>query len=116
MTTEVIESTDDIDRVIEIYRKRWAIEELFKAIKTGCRFESHQLEDIKDLLITLSIESAIAWQLLRLRWLSRKNPDGSGRNVLSESQYQTVSFLRNKRGVDPSLVLTGLVRLEAPRC
>jgi IS4 transposase len=63
VTTDVIESTDDIDRVIEIYRKRWVIEEFFKAIKTGCRFESHQLEHIKGLLIALSIESAIAWQL-----------------------------------------------------
>src|SRR5690606_13811623 len=63
VTTEAIESTDEIDRVIEVYRKRWVIEEFFNAIKTGCRFESHQLEDIKGLLIAPSIESAVAWQL-----------------------------------------------------
>ena len=58
------------------------------------------------MLIALSIESAVAWQLLRLRWLSRNSPDEAGRNVLSDAQYQTVKLLRSKRGIDPRLELT----------
>jgi hypothetical protein len=58
------------------------------------------------LLIALSLESAVAWQLLRLRWLSRNSPDESGRNVLSDVQHQTVNLLRSRRGIAPSLELT----------
>jgi len=99
VTTEPIDTHAQIAKVIDIYRKRWTIEEFFKAIKTGCRFESHQLENIKGLLVALSVESTIAWQLLRLRHLSRSKPNASGNGLLSSAQLETVIRLRASRGV-----------------
>ena len=51
ITTEPIDTDGQICEVIDVYRQRWLVEEFFKVIKTGCRFESHQLEDIKGLLV-----------------------------------------------------------------
>ena len=98
VTTEPIATEQQIGEVIDIYRKRWVVEEFFKAIKTGCRFESHQLEDIKGLLTALVIESAIAWQILRLRHVARSQPHAPGQPLLTRSQYQTLNRIRACRG------------------
>ena len=87
-----------MSEVIDIYRKRWLIEEFFKAIKTGCRFELHQLEDIKGLLIALTLESVIAWQLLRLRDVARADPKAPAKPLLSDMQWTTMMHLRAARG------------------
>jgi len=99
VTTEPIATEQQIGEVIDIYRKRWVVEEFFKAIKTGCRFESHQLEDIKGLLTALVIESAIAWQILRLRHVARSQPHAPGQPLLTRSQYQTLNRIRACRGL-----------------
>lgn len=99
ITTESIETDAQISKIIDIYKKRWLIEEFFKVLKTGCQFESHQLENIKGLLVALSIESAIAWQLLRLRDVGRRSPDTLGRELLTPCQYLTIRQLRAKRGI-----------------
>jgi hypothetical protein len=39
ITTEPIETNAQVGAIIDVYRKRWLIEEFFKALKTGCRFE-----------------------------------------------------------------------------
>ncbi len=43
-TNEPIETDDDVLAALDAYRARWTIEEYFKALKTGCRFEQRQLE------------------------------------------------------------------------
>ena len=48
-TTEPIGTPQQLREVIEIYRTRWLIEELFKALKTGCAFEKRQLESYETL-------------------------------------------------------------------
>lgn len=98
VTTEPIDTNSQIGEVIDMYRKRWLIEEFFKAIKTGCRFESHQLENIRGLLIALSIESTIAWQILRLRYVARHHPDAPGAELLNEEQHHALIRLRAVRG------------------
>ena len=65
---------------------------------TGCQFESHQLQDIKGLLVALSIESAIAWQLLRLRYLGRNDPNAPAATLITNEQYQSIVLLRQSRG------------------
>jgi len=98
VTTEPIATERQVAEVIDVYRKRWMVEEFFKAIKTGCRFESHQLEDIKGLLVALVIESAIAWQILRLRYVARNQPGASGQALLTRPQFEAVKRLRDLRG------------------
>ena len=64
MTTEPIDTPEHIAASVDVYIKRWLIEEFFKAIKTGCRYEQRQLKTANALLIDLAIENVIAWRLL----------------------------------------------------
>jgi hypothetical protein len=71
-TTEPIDSEAQVLNIVDIYRKRWLIEEFFKALKTGCSYEDRQLESFKTVMNTLAIMLPIAWQMLLLRYHSRQ--------------------------------------------
>lgn len=71
LTSESIDSKDDLERVVDWYRARWVIEEFFKALKTGCRYEERQLENRPALLNALALFIPIACSLLALRTEAR---------------------------------------------
>lgn len=98
MTTEPIGTPQQLRDVIEIYRARWLIEELFKALKTGCAFEKRQLESYETLTNALGIFLPIAWHLLLLRHQARTTPDEPADRVLSPVQIDVI------RARDPKLL------------
>jgi hypothetical protein len=53
-TTEPIETVEQQLKIVDYYRARWVIEEYFQAIKTGCDFESRQLQDYEGLVNLLA--------------------------------------------------------------
>lgn len=75
VTTEPIDTVDQVLAVVDAYRTRWLIEEYFKALKTGCAYEQRQLESLDTLLVALGLLAPIAWQLLLLRHLAREGAD-----------------------------------------
>jgi hypothetical protein len=88
LTTEPIDTEDQVLRVVDIYRARWQIEEYFKALKTGCAFEKRQLETRMTLLKALALFTPVAWALLRMRTLSRSSPTARATTVLSPVQIR----------------------------
>lgn len=88
LTTLPIETEKQVALVIDCYRRRWLIEEYFKAIKTGCAFEKRQLESKHALLNALALFVPIAWRLLTLRYLARENPERRAGAILSDRQLQ----------------------------
>lgn len=85
-TNEPISTPEEIERVVDLYRQRWLIEEFFKALKTGCDFESRQLESFATLTNALALMLPVAWQMLLIRWMSRTNPSAPADTVLTSSQ------------------------------
>ena len=90
LTTEPIDTADQVLQIVDWYRTRWMIEEFFKALKTGCAYEKRQLESLATLLVALALLAPIAWQLLLLRHLARRAPDGPAPAVLSPRQLQVL--------------------------
>lgn len=82
LTSEAIDSAEQVAAVVDAYRARWLIEEFFKALKTGCGFEARQLRTIHTLTNTLGILAVIAYRLLLLRWLERTASDAPATTVL----------------------------------
>lgn len=70
-TTLPIDTEEQILRVVDIYRQRWLIEELFKALKTGCRFEKRRFESRATSTRALALYLPIAAHTLALRTLAR---------------------------------------------
>lgn len=96
LTTEPIDSIADVLRVVDIYRARWTIEELFKAIKTGCEYESRQLESAHALLNALALCIPVAWQMLALRQLARTAADQPAETVLAPARLAVLREIAHK--------------------
>jgi len=86
ITTEKIETPEQVAAVVDHYRGRWLIEEFFKALKTGCALERRQLESFSSLTNALALFLPIAWQMLLLRAVSRLDPNGPASQVLTQTQ------------------------------
>ena len=91
-TSEAIESADDLERIVDIYRARWTIEEYFKALKTGCAMEKRQLESFDTLTNAVCIFAPIAWRLLLVRSVARAAPDEPAARVLSPTQIRILEL------------------------
>ena len=70
-TSLPIRSRSEVERVLDIYRTRWLIEEFHKALKTGCMFEKRQLESFESITTLLAMCYPIACELLRVRTRAR---------------------------------------------
>ncbi len=98
-TSEPIDTPEQLAAVVDAYQARWLIEEFFKALKTGCAYESRQVESRWAVEALLGLSLPMAWLLLRLRTLARVIPDSPATDVLSEVQL---------------IVLRGLLRGKLP--
>lgn len=97
VTTEPIETEEQVAAVVDAYRQRWLIEEFFKATKTGCRYQDHQLESACTLLTMLAIESAVAWKMLLCRWLAHNDPDAPAEKIVSPIQLAILKATAKKQ-------------------
>jgi hypothetical protein len=85
-TTEPITSQKDIERIVDMYRSRWTIEEFFHALKTGCIYEEREFEDRSALLNILALLLPVACMMLWIRSQARANPQGSACLVFNRIQ------------------------------
>jgi len=85
-TTEPVSTPDELLAIVDSYRSRWVIEELFKALKTGCSMQKRQLESYHALSIALAVFIPVAWRLLLMRSIARASPDAPARTILTATQ------------------------------
>ena len=86
LTTESVETFDDILTVIGYYSLRWRIEDWHKVLKTGCEIEERQLQTWERMEVLLSVYSVIAWKVLELRELARGEDSTAPEVLLSEAE------------------------------
>jgi hypothetical protein len=67
ITNLPVDNEEDVRRIVEIYRRRWLIEDYHKAVKTGYRIEDSQLKQASRILALFGIIGVIATQLLAMR-------------------------------------------------
>jgi len=93
-TSEPIETAAEMLAVVEIYRRRWLIEEFFKALKTGCKLEERQMNSASTMLNVMVMLMPVAWHLLLVRSLDRFFPDLPWESVLPPLTFR---ILRHKQ-------------------
>ena len=112
LTSEPIETTDDLKAVIEGYRARWVIEEYFCAVKTGCGFERRQLESADSLFNMLAFCLVVAYVMLLMRTLARDDSQPAT-EVLSNEQLACLRLLSPKRLSATPTIREALLRIAA---
>lgn len=117
LTSEPIGSADEVLAIVDAYRARWVIEEFFKALKTGCAYETRQLESFDTLEVALGLFLPVAWQVLLLRNLGRDDETTAGTFVATPKQIhilrQLCAPMRHHIADDPTArdVMLGIARL-----
>ena len=96
VTTEAVSNREQILKVVDSYRARWRIEEYFRALKTGCKYETRQLESFDTLQKALAILIPVAWRILLLRHLGRMEPNATAEIFFNKTQLKVLRFMYHK--------------------
>lgn len=99
ITSESVNNADAALSVVDIYRRRWIIEEYFKSLKTGCSLEKRELESLDALLRILALLIPIAVTLLELRDLPRVRPDAPATDVLTDTEVTVLRAILGQRKI-----------------
>jgi Transposase DNA-binding/Transposase DDE domain len=96
LTTEPIDTPEQVERIVDIYRARWVVEEYFKALKTGCAYERRQLMSLRALLNALAVFVPVAWRLLLLRTAARQTPSAPAGDYLHQDEVELLYKLSKR--------------------
>ncbi|MBF5046659.1 IS4 family transposase [Aggregicoccus sp. 17bor-14] len=97
LTCLPIDTGEQLSLILDAYCARWCVEELFKALKTGCSLEKRQLGSLRALLNALCLFIPIAWRLLSLRQAARDTPQAPAAGVLHEDELLMLRHLAHAR-------------------
>lgn len=87
-TSEPVESLADLMAVVTTYRRRWLIEEYFKALKSGCKLQERQMASATGMLKVLAVLAPVAWHMLLLRALHRAEKPSHWSQVMPELTFE----------------------------
>jgi hypothetical protein len=96
-TTEEVRTADQVADVVDYYRARWLIEELNKALKTGCVVQKRQLESYDAILNMLALSLPIAVELLALRSLARQDSKRPATAIFSPTYIDALRALSHRK-------------------
>jgi hypothetical protein len=105
LTTLPIDSFENTIKVVKYYLCRWEIEVYFKIFKSGCKVEERELKTVDRIQNLLALFSIIAWRIMYLTQLGRKNPEILCTEIFEESEWKSVCKIMNNNEpkVPPSL-------------
>jgi hypothetical protein len=95
-TSEPLDTKQQIATVVDYYRCRWQIEELNKAIKTGCVVQKRQLESFDAITTMLALSLPIAVELLALRALARSDAGRPATALLTTTQLGALRHISHR--------------------
>lgn len=96
LTSEPIESPEQVARILDIYRYRWLIEELFKVFKSGCQYEKRQFETRHALLNLMAISLPIAVELLWMRAHVATDAQAPAEHIVTAQQIEVLRAMGHR--------------------
>ena len=90
LTTLPINNISDVIIYIKWYSYRWLIEHYHYTLKSGCSLEKLQLKTAKRLEMALATYSIVAWRLLWLTYIARRNPNNDCSVVLEPHEWKAL--------------------------
>ena len=97
LTSESIETPEQVEQIIDMYRYRWLVEELFKALKTGCSYEERMFETRHPWLNLLAISLPIAVELLWIRGRTTDDPNAPAEEIVTQQQLDVLRAMGHRK-------------------
>lgn len=100
-TTICVEGFEGALFIIEAYSGRWVIEEFHRVLKSGCKVEKMQFDDVESLEPAIAASAVVAYRLLYLTKIARESPDADVSLVASPIEVQVAqSYMKSQREKD----------------
>ena len=90
LTSLPVASLAEAEHVITLYRRRWLVERFHYVLKSGCRIERLQLEQVERWARAIVSYSVVAWHVLWLTYLGRNDPEAPGTQVISPAAWHAL--------------------------
>ena len=98
LTTEKVESDQDAARMVELYTRRWRIEEWHRVLKSGCKVQEHQNETAERLKRAIAIDAVLAWRIQLMTLLGREVPDLPCTVFFDKWEVRVLEALEKEKG------------------
>ncbi len=76
--------------IVKWYVQRWKIEVYHRVLKSGCKVEERQMEDIQHLENCLALDLIVAWRVMYLTLLGRETPNVPCTVFFQESEWKAL--------------------------
>lgn len=96
ITTIPVRTFEEACRIVTFYSKRWLIERLHYTLKSGLGAEDLRIDDAHSLKNALSLYYMVAWRILHLTYLARKDPQQPAENSLEDIEIEVLSQIEGK--------------------
>ena len=106
LTTVSTTSFEQACERIQWYACRWVVEMYHKVLKSGCRIERRQFDDIENLGRYLVVDSIVAWRVLYLTMQGRETPDLPCTAIFDAAEWQALYVFTHKTKKLPATVPT----------
>lgn len=106
ITTLPVDVLADAQRIVRFYTYRWRVERFHFVLKSGCRFETSQLQSYEALTRFLALCSHQAWQILALTYQARVTPDAPCDTLLSPDQWLALLAHQTRQPATPAVCPT----------
>lgn len=116
LTTEEVRTPEDAARIVELYTRRWRIEEWHHVLKSGCKVQEHQNETAERLKRVIAIDAVLAWRIQLMTLLGREVPELPATVFFDEWEVNVLEALekeKGKRGMKPPFSLGDAIILVA---
>jgi hypothetical protein len=98
LTTEPIDTFEQVLEIVRAYTFRWRIEEMHRVWKRGgCNVEDTQLRSVEAIIKWATLHCAVATRALRLTQLARTRPKTPASEEFSQPEIDATIALRRKR-------------------
>jgi hypothetical protein len=101
LTTEEVKTAKEAARMLDLYSRRWRIEEWHRVLKTGCKVQEHQHQTVDRLKRAIAIDAVLAWRIQLMTLLSREVPDLPCTVFFDEWEVRVLEVLEEERGKPP---------------
>ena len=116
VTTERVETAQDAAHIVDLYTRRWRIEEWHHVLKSGCKVQEHQNETAERLERVIAIDAVLAWRIQLMTLLGREVPELPCTVFFDEWEVKVLEALewqKGKRGMKPPFNLGQAIILVA---
>ena len=116
LTTEPVRTPEEAARIVDLYTRRWRIEEWHHVLKSGCKVQEHQNETAERLKRVIAIDAVLAWRIQLMTLLGREVPELPCTVFFDAWEVNVLEALeedKGKRGMKPPFSLADAIILVA---